>query len=71
MARTPRKPISEQLADIEAEIAQTQERLISLKNQKKELEIKKMNQDMQELYNRMQDQGMTLDEAIAALTKTT
>lgn len=68
--RPPRKPISEQIANLEAEIIATQERLTSLKNQKKELETQRTKQEMEQLYSRMKDQGFTIEEAIAALTKT-
>lgn len=68
--RPPRKPISEQIANLEAEIIATQERLTSLKNQKRELEGQKTKQEMEQLYSRMKDQGFTIEEAIAALTKT-
>lgn len=68
--RPPRKPISEQIANLEAEIIATQERLTSLKNQKKELESQRTKQEMEQLYSRMKDQGFTIEEAIAALTKT-
>lgn len=67
--RPPRKPISEQIANLEAEIIATQERLTSLKNQKKELETQRIKQEMEQLYSRMKDQGFTIEEAIAALTK--
>lgn len=67
--RPPRKPISEQIANLEAEIIATQERLTSLKNQKKELETQRTKQEMEQLYSRMKDQGFTIEEAIAALTK--
>ena len=67
--RPPRKPISEQIANLEAEIIATQERLTSLKNQKKELEVQRTKQEMEQLYSRMKDQGSTIEEAIAALTK--
>ena len=67
--RPPRKPINEQIANLEAEIVATQERLISLKNQKKELEAQKIQQEMQQLYDRMKEQGFTIEEAMNALTK--
>ena len=68
--RPPRKSINDQLIDIEAEIIATQERLTSLKNQKKELEAQRTKQEMEQLYSRMKDQVFTIEEAIAALTNT-
>lgn len=69
MARTPKKSIYEQIEDIKFEISETEQRLISLKNQKKELEKQKTEQEMKLLYDRMKEQNMSLEEAMSALTK--
>ena len=69
MARTPKKSIYEQIEDIKLEIFETEQRLISLKNQKKELEKQKTEQEMKLLYDRMKEQNMTFEEALSALTK--
>ena len=69
MARTPKKSIYEQIEDIKLEISETEQRLISLKNQKKELEKQKTEQEMKLLYGRMKEQNMTFEEALSALTK--
>lgn len=69
MARPCKKSIYEQIEDIKLEISETEQRLISLKNQKKELEKQKTEQEMKLLYDRMKEQNMTFEEALSALTK--
>lgn len=67
--RPSKKTIYEQIAEIDDQINATEQRLISLKNQKKELEAQKIQQEMKQLYDRMKEQNMTFEEALSALTK--
>ena len=70
MAGRPcKKTIYEQIAEIDDQINATEQRLISLKNQKKELEAQKIQQEMKQLYDRIKEQNMTFEEAMSALTK--
>lgn len=70
MAGRPcKKTIYEQIAEIDDQINATEQRLISLKNQKKELEAQKIQQEMKQLYDRIKEQNMTFEEAMYALTK--
>ena len=70
MAGRPcKKTIYEQIAEIDDQINATEQRLISLKTQKKELEAQKIQQEMKQLYDRIKEQNMTFEEAMSALTK--
>lgn len=69
MARTAKKTIYEQIGEVDRQIASTEERLIALKEQKKKLENERDQYEMEKLFTKMKEQGLTFDEAMSALTK--
>lgn len=69
MARTAKKTIYEQIGEVDRQIASTEERLIALKEQKKKLENERDQYEMEKLFTKMKEQGLTFDEAMSVLTK--
>ena len=69
MARGKKASVEEQLTKVNAQITKVSEELKSLKEQKKDLEKKLKNQQLAEISEIIESNGMSMEEVRKALTK--
>lgn len=68
MARTPKLSVYERIENIQEEIKKTEMRLTGLKNQLKEYEVERDELEMKQLFSKMKEQGLSIEQAIESLT---
>ena len=67
MARLPKKSVYERIADTEQAIKTKEEELVNLKKILKDLYMERDSLEMQQLFERMREQNLTLEEAMSRL----
>lgn len=65
--KTALETITEQLSQIDAQIQAEQEKIKGLENKKEELLELKKKQELDTLYQKIQESGKTVEEVFAAL----
>lgn len=67
MARPPKKSVYERITETEQAIKTKEEELVNLKKILKDLYMERDSLEMQQLFERMREQNLTLEEAMSRL----